>query len=63
MDKIQYNTCSVCNEKIPDISIVKGICQHYYTEKSISKKFLADNNMDPGEVPEEFKKLTEIKKC
>ena len=30
-------------------------------KKSIPKKFLADNNIDPGEVPEKLKELTEIK--
>ncbi|CAG8830479.1 21829_t:CDS:1, partial [Gigaspora margarita] len=31
-----------------------------YNEKTLSKKFLFDNNMDPGEVPEELQGLTEI---
>jgi len=61
MDKIQYNTYPIYNEKIPDMSMVKGICQCYYTKKSTPKKFLANNNMDLREVPEELKELTKIK--
>ena len=61
MENIEYNTCPICNEKIPDMKIVKGTCRRYHMEKKILKKFSAENNMDPEEVPEELKDLTEIK--
>ncbi|PKK57165.1 hypothetical protein RhiirC2_640207, partial [Rhizophagus irregularis] len=34
-------------------------CQHCYKEKQ-PKKFSKDNNMDPGEVPDQLRDLTEI---
>jgi hypothetical protein len=40
--------------------LVKGECRRCYTEKTTPKKFSAENNMDPGEVPEELQSLTEI---
>ncbi|RIA90130.1 hypothetical protein C1645_823756 [Glomus cerebriforme] len=60
MDNIQYNTCPVCNERIPLIKLVKGSCRRCHTEKLLPKKFSAKNNMDPGEAPEKLKGLTEI---
>ena len=60
MDNIRYNSCPVCNERAPSMQIVKEMCRRCYTEKSPIKKFSAGNNMDPGEVPEELKGLSEI---
>jgi hypothetical protein len=60
MDNIWYNSCPVCNERTPSMQIVKEMCRRYYTEKSPIKKFSAGNNMDPGEMPEELKGLSEI---
>ncbi len=40
--------------------LVKGMCQQCYIEKLSPKKFLAENNMDLGEMPEELKGLSEI---
>jgi hypothetical protein len=31
-------------------------------KKTLRKKFSAENNMDPGDVPEELKSLMEIEK-
>ena len=42
------------------MNIVKGTCRRCHTEKKTPKKFSAENNMDPGDVPEELKGLTEI---
>ena len=39
---------------------MKGEYRRCYTEKNEVKKFLARNNMDPGEVPEELRGLTQI---
>src|SRR3954451_21680777 len=60
MDNIRYNVCPVCNERIPAMSLVKGMCRCCYCEKTIPKKFSEDNYMDPGELPEEMKGLTDI---
>jgi hypothetical protein len=35
-------------------------CRHCFKENSTSKKFSAENNMDLGDVPKEFKGLLEI---
>ena len=61
MSDIEYKMCPVCNERIPGMTLVKDMCRHYYTEKKSPKKFSAKNNMDPGDVSEELKGLTEIK--
>ncbi len=37
-----------------------GECHRCHSEKSISKKFSVQNNIDPGEVPEELQNLTKI---
>ncbi|CAG8503777.1 4193_t:CDS:2 [Paraglomus occultum] len=60
MDKLQHVVCPVCNESCPSIVLVKGKCQRCYSEKIMPNKFSADNNMDPGDIPEELQDLTEI---
>jgi ATP-dependent DNA helicase PIF1 len=61
VDKFKYSLCPVCNESFPSIVIVSGeCCRRCYTEKDSPKKFSAENNMDPGEVPEELQGLSEI---
>ena len=42
------------------MSMSKKMCRRCFTEKKHPKKFSADNNMDPGDVPDELKGLTEI---
>jgi len=42
--------------------LVKGKYHCCYSEKGLPKKFFIGNNMDSGEVPKEFKGLTEIEK-
>lgn len=59
MDNIQYNLCPICQEQIPSMVLVKGMCRRCNMEKD-TKKFSKDNDMDPGEVPEELQELTEI---
>src|SRR2546423_7572783 len=61
MDNIRYYSCLICNERIPSMTLVEGMCRWCYTEKKSPKKFSEKNNMDPGVVPEELKGLTEIK--
>ncbi|EXX58012.1 hypothetical protein RirG_201910 [Rhizophagus irregularis DAOM 197198w] len=60
MDNIQYNTCPECNERISNMTLIMGECRHYHNDKKTPKKFSADNNMDPGEVPDELQGLTDI---
>jgi hypothetical protein len=60
VDKFKHAHCPTCNEKFPSIIIVKGECRRCYSENATTKKFSAENNMDPGEVPDELRDLTEI---
>ena len=60
LDRLSNNLCPVCNECFPSIEIVEGKCRRCYGEKNNVKKFSARNNMDPGEVPEELRDLTQI---
>ncbi|CAG8792226.1 10852_t:CDS:2, partial [Gigaspora rosea] len=60
IDKFQNTFCPVCNEYFPSVVLVKGMCRRCYSEKILPKKFSAENNMDPGEIPHELEGLTEI---
>ncbi len=60
MDDICYKLCNVCNERIPSMTINKEMCKRCYSDNNTPKKFLAENNMDPGDVPDELKALNEI---
>ncbi len=40
--------------------INKEMCKHCYSDNNMPKKFLAENNMDPGDIPDELKALNEI---
>ena len=42
------------------MTLIKGECRRCHTDTKTPKKFSADNNMDPGEVPEELQGLTDI---
>ncbi|CAG8559029.1 9051_t:CDS:10, partial [Scutellospora calospora] len=59
-NKLNHVYCLTCNEKFPSIVLVMGECYRCYSEKTLPKKFSLENNMDPGEVPEELQGLTEI---
>ena len=60
MDKIEYHSCPICNERIPLMSMVKEICQRCFAEKKHPNKFSAGNNMDLGDIFDELKGLTDI---
>ncbi|CAG8581678.1 16756_t:CDS:2 [Gigaspora rosea] len=60
IDKFQNTLCPVCNEYFPSVVLVKGMCRWCHSEKILPKKFSAENNMDPGEIPHELEGLTEI---
>src|SRR4051812_27331960 len=60
MDNIEYKLCPVCKERIPLMVFEKGMCRRCNKEKKTPKRFSEDNNMDPGNVPEELQGLTEI---
>src|SRR6266496_1225193 len=60
MNKLGHKSCPVCNERFLSIDIVKEMCRRCYKDnKNNIKKFSSRNNMDPGDVPEELKGLTE----
>ncbi|CAB4420703.1 unnamed protein product [Rhizophagus irregularis] len=59
VNKFKYSLCTTCNESFPSIVIIRGECRRCHKEKQ-PKKFLKDNNMDPGEVPDELRDLIEI---
>ncbi|RIB19266.1 hypothetical protein C2G38_2182332 [Gigaspora rosea] len=44
------------------IILIRGMCRRCSTEKTLPKKFSAENNMDPGEIPNELQGLTEVEK-
>ncbi|CAG8816966.1 1521_t:CDS:2, partial [Cetraspora pellucida] len=60
MDKLKHTLCPTCNKRFPSIVLVMRECRRCYSEKTLPKRFSADNNMDPGEVPEELQNLTDI---
>ncbi|CAG8807182.1 13042_t:CDS:1, partial [Dentiscutata erythropus] len=60
MNNLKHTLCPVCNKCFPSIVLVKGECRCCYNEKSTPKKFSAENNMDPSDMPKELKGLTEI---
>jgi hypothetical protein len=59
VNKFKHSLCKTCNESFLSIVIIEGECQRCHKEKK-PKKFSKDNNMDPGEVPDELCDLTEI---
>ncbi|CAG8622461.1 21469_t:CDS:2 [Cetraspora pellucida] len=63
INKLTNTLCLVCNERFPSIELIKEeCCRHCYYDKNVIKKFSKENNMDPGDVPEELQGLTEIEK-
>ncbi len=60
IDNIQYNIYPVYNERIPSMTLVMGLCRRCYTEKSSSKKFSIENDMNPDNVPNKLEGLIEI---
>jgi ATP-dependent DNA helicase PIF1 len=61
MDDLHYELCNVCNERIPSMPMmVEGVCKRCYKDKNEIKKFSSENNMDPGDIPDELKSLSEI---
>ena len=60
INKFEQKLCLVCNERFPSIKLVMGECQHCYNDKNTPKRFSAENNMDPKNLPEELQDLTEI---
>ncbi|CAG8598033.1 15848_t:CDS:1, partial [Racocetra fulgida] len=61
MKKLKHTLCPTCNEYFLSITLVIEECYHCHTEKTSPKKFSTENNMDPGNVPEELQRLIEIK--
>jgi hypothetical protein len=51
--------CLVCKERFPSTEL-RNVCRRCCKDKNDVKKFSAANNMDPGDIPDDFKDLTEI---
>ena len=63
VDEFKHSFCPTCNESFPSIVIVKGECRRCHKETGV-KKFSKDNDMDPGEVLDELRDLTQkLRKC
>ncbi|CAG8818569.1 27104_t:CDS:2, partial [Gigaspora margarita] len=62
INKFKNKLCLMCNEYFPLIKLVKNEYCYCYCEKTIPKKFSDDNNMDPGNIPEELQDLTKVEK-
>ncbi len=63
IDNISYKLCKVYNKQILYLSsmlIIQKTCKCCYSEKSISKKFSKENDIDPRDMSNELKLLTEI---
>lgn len=62
VDKFKHVHCTKCNESFLSIVLTKGECKSCHRDRNSPKKFSAENNMDPGEVPDELQDLSEIEK-
>ncbi|CAG8728485.1 25638_t:CDS:1 [Dentiscutata erythropus] len=63
INKLANKLYSICKEYFPLIELIgvrKEYHHCYYDTKDVIKKFSKENNMDPGNVPEELQGLTEI---
>ncbi|CAG8703771.1 42153_t:CDS:2 [Gigaspora margarita] len=47
-------------QKFRTIVLIRGMRRRCSTEKTLPKKFSAENNMDPGKIPNELQGLTEV---
>ncbi len=43
-------------------STIHNICRRCYMENKVLKQFFAANNMNPSDIPDKLKGLTEIEK-
>ena len=51
--------CSVCSERKIDMKLsANGVCRRCSSDKAMFKMYSKENNMDPGEQPDELKGLT-----
>ncbi|KAL1492278.1 hypothetical protein ABEB36_012752 [Hypothenemus hampei] len=57
LNSIQYFECSKCSKKFPDIKLSRNICISY-SKITTTNLYTSENNMEPGEVPEELIGLT-----
>src|SRR4051794_21583926 len=60
MDDLRFNLCNICNERISAMPMAHEMYKRCYNEKKSHCKFSAENNIDPGEVLDELKGLSEI---
>ncbi|CAG8616750.1 6262_t:CDS:2, partial [Cetraspora pellucida] len=57
--KTRNEYCLTCEEHFLSIILYQGECQRCYKEKA-PKKFSIENNMNPGDIPQELQNLTNI---
>ncbi|CAG8584286.1 19043_t:CDS:2 [Racocetra fulgida] len=60
INKLVNKLCSICKEYFLLVELIEQRCRCCYYDKGVIKKFSKENNMDPGDVPEKLKGLTEI---
>ena len=59
----QHCLCTVCNEQWPvrtRLDVVPFVCVRCQRDKHVPKRFSADNDMDPGCVPECLEGMTQV---
>ncbi|KAF0502813.1 ATP-dependent DNA helicase pif1-like [Gigaspora margarita] len=54
INKLKNSQCKTCYERFSSIDFFGEEYHRCYNEKVSSKKFLTENSMDPGEVPQEL---------
>ena len=56
-----FNFCNICKERNLEMKMAtENICLRCYRDKSPVKMFSVENNMDPGEVPDQLANLTVV---
>lgn len=62
-ERLEHRQCTICKEAWPtrqNLTSEVYICYRYKRDKKLPKKFGAENDMDPGIVPEQLKGLTQV---
>ncbi|CAB3983695.1 Hypothetical predicted protein [Paramuricea clavata] len=62
-EHLEHRQCTICKEAWPtrqNLASEVFICYRCKRDKKSPKKFSADNDMDPGTVPEQLRGLTQI---
>ncbi len=62
-ERLEHRQCTVCKEAWPtrqNLASEVFICYRCKRDKKSPKKFSAENDMDPGTVPEQLRGLTQV---